>query len=92
MSRVLETDIEKAVVNEAKAHGWKSRKQASPNSRAASDRLFIRRGRVVFIEFKKPGGKIGKAQLKEHHDIIAHGGESYILDSMTEALRVLKCF
>jgi hypothetical protein len=87
----LESEIESAVVKEAKAHGWKARKHTSPNRRAASDHIFIKEGRVVFIEFKRPGEKASKAQLKEYHSLIDHGADAHILDSVREALKVLKC-
>ena len=50
---------------------------------------FSHRGRVVWIEFKKPGEKPRLAQTLEHDRMKAAGAEVYTCDSVVEALKIL---
>ena len=62
----LERDIEAAVCRYATARGWYVRKFSSPNHRSVPDRVFIApSGKVLWIEFKRPGGKLTDAQARE---------------------------
>ena len=49
---IRERDIEKKACDLAKAAGWLVFKFVSPSQRGVPDRIFIRQGRIVFIEFK----------------------------------------
>ena len=50
-----ESTIEKAVCAYAKLKGCLIVKLAGQNQRGQPDRLFIRSGRCLFVEFKAPG-------------------------------------
>jgi hypothetical protein len=53
---VREADIERGVVQWAKANGWLTWKNNGPGDRGKPDRTFVSpTGLVVFIEFKAPG-------------------------------------
>lgn len=49
-----ESSIEKAVCDYARKHGAMAMKLAGPNQKGQPDRMFLRNGKVVFIEFKAP--------------------------------------
>lgn len=88
---MLESAIEGPVCHVAELAGWFVRKLQYPGRRGAPDRMFIKGGRVVFIEFKRPGKiPVGETlQSRERDRIVAHGGEAYFVDSIEEACRIL---
>ena len=59
-----ESTIEKAVCAYAKLKGCLIIKLAGQNQRGQPDRLFIRAGRCLFVEFKAPGKHPTALQLK----------------------------
>lgn len=71
-----EKKLEKRCTDIAKANGWYTRKWSSPSSRGVPDRIFIKEGRVVFIEFKAPGNTPTKLQEHEMSLIIDHDGNT----------------
>ena len=70
----LEKKLEKRCTDVAKAHGWWSRKFSSPSNRGVPDRVFLKDGRVVWVEFKAPGNRPTKLQGHEIDLITKHGG------------------
>ena len=66
MKNILEKDIEKAVKDYARSRGCLAYKFVSPGHAFVPDCLIISSiGRVMFIEFKRPGGKATAGQLRE---------------------------
>jgi hypothetical protein len=59
-----ESAIEKAVTAHAKKLGWLSLKLSGANDRGKPDRMYLRRGVAVFVEFKAPGAKPTALQMK----------------------------
>ena len=86
---MLEKDIEAKVRAKALEAGWLCYKFTSPSRRSVPDRLFIRDGRFVFIEFKRPGGKLTSGQAREIERLRKAGAEVYVCYSVEEALNVL---
>jgi hypothetical protein len=83
-------DIEDKVVELAEADGWFVRKVSWLGRRRAPDRVFIKGGRVVWIEFKDRG--VSKARVDqegEHAEMIAAGAEVYVSNSIRHACTVL---
>jgi hypothetical protein len=81
---MLERDIEKAVKRYAESKGWLTRKWTSPGHAFVPDQIFIRPdGQVIFVEFKREGGKPTAGQLREHHKLIDHGCIVYVIDSVS---------
>ncbi len=88
--KLLEKDVEAAVVRYAKSKGFWCKKFLSPNARAAPDRIFKLRGlNFFFIEFKRPGkaekfpsDEHERAQLREHERIREAGGNVYVVDDI----------
>ncbi len=81
--------IESTVVNKAETDGWLVRKVAWPGRRAAMDRLFVKDGRTVWIEFKAPGEEPEPLQAREHKRFRDHGAEVHVVDNVRDGLRVL---
>lgn len=80
-------DVQSPAVKWARAQGWlciRLGKDGWP------DYLFIRAGRVVFIEFKRPGGERKRRQEKKRADLIREGQESYFCETADQAIRILR--
>lgn len=86
-----EQKIEEAAVSLAELHGWKAIKVTSPGVRGRLDRLFIKGGRHVWIEYKRPGlgCRPSPLQADELEDLLAHGAEAYVHDSVAATAKVL---
>lgn len=87
---VLEKTIEAQGEEYAEKRGWWCCKFTSPSLRGVPDRIYIRRGRVVFIEWKKFGEEPTAQQHKRHRDMRAHGAEVHWVDTLEEAMEILK--
>ena len=79
-----ESTIEKAVVDYAKANGCLTIKNATPGHRGVPDRMFIRSGKVLFVEFKALGKLPTKIQYKWLSDLWAHGVPAVSVSSIAE--------
>ena len=85
----MEKGVEMPVVRRAEKAGWFCRKVAWPVRIGAPDRVFIKDGRVVWIEFKDAGKRPRKSQELEHDRMKAAGAEVYWCDNVLEALQIL---
>jgi len=74
----------------AKKRGWWFCKFTSPGKKSVPDRLFIRRGRHVFIEWKREGEEPTPQQLKRHREMREHGAEVHWVDNLTDFMRILR--
>lgn len=81
----LEKDIERKACDWAKAEGWLVYKFTSPARRSVPDRLFIKDGRAVFIEFKRPGGKLTEGQHRELQRLQSAGMDAEVAYSVEDA-------
>lgn len=90
MSKPLESKIERDAIKFAEQQGWWVCKFVSPGLNGVPDRLFIRNGRHLFIEFKRPGGEATPQQLKRHREMRAHGAEIYVVDTLAYAYELLR--
>lgn len=86
----VETGIENRVVKFAEAHGWWVRKFTCPGSSGEPDRVFIRNGVVIFIEFKKLGVPVRKLQRIRHQEMREYGATVYWFDNEKEAYEILR--
>lgn len=82
---MLEKDIEARARAWAISEGWLVYKFVSPATRSVPDRVFIRDGRVVFIEFKRPGGALTPGQTREIARMRRAGAEVHVCYSVEEA-------
>lgn len=84
--------IEDPVCTFADRQGWLVRKLQWRGRDGAPDDIFIRQGRVVFIEFKRPGrGSEGRStsQIQESKHLVNHGAEYYVVDSFEHGCDIL---
>lgn len=88
MARV-EKKIERDSVRTAEHHDWYVKKIVTPGRRGSFDRLFIKNGRHVWIEFKDPHGVISSHQDTEWRKLIDHGAEAHFCDSYQQCKDIL---
>lgn len=87
---MLEKDIERKLVVEAKKRGCIPVKLLSANYNGLPDRLILSPGeRCAFIELKAPGKKPRKLQLKRHEELHALGFKVYVVDGIEQIGGVL---
>jgi len=86
----LEKKIERDSVRTAELNGWYVKKIVTPGRRGSFDRLFIKAGRHVHIEFKTPTGVISSLQDCEWQKLKDHGAEAYFCDSYSDAKKILR--
>ena len=83
---MLEAKIEKEVTLYAREMGWLSFKFTSPGNRSVPDRMYLRNGKVIFIEFKQYGKKPTKLQKFTHRLFKGQEFEVQIIDSIEAGL------
>jgi hypothetical protein len=86
---MLESKIENAVVKHGKLTGWLSFKFNSASYAGVPDRIFIRSGQVIFIEFKAPGKKPRKLQTYTINSMLSHGAKVFVVDEIEKGKRLL---
>lgn len=85
-----ESAIEGYVCRLAKDAGWLVFKFVSPSNSGVPDRIFIKDGRVVFIEFKAPGKKPTMLQNRIITKIRKAGIEAYVCDNVEAGCSALQ--
>lgn len=79
---MLESTIEKALVQQAKRVGGQAFKWTSPGNPGVPDRIvFLPDGRTLLVELKAPGKKPTPLQAKVHKDLTAMGHQVFVVDS-----------
>lgn len=89
MRNRLERDIEAKVVRWAQAHGILVLKLNLIGNTGWPDRLFLHRGRVVFIEFKRPGDKLERNQPERVDELQRRGFTVGVVDNVTYGISFL---
>ena len=79
---MLEKQIEAKVCDYAKECGLGVYKFTSPARAAVPDRMFIYKGRMFFIEFKREGQKPTPAQEREHNRMRQHQINVFVVDNV----------
>ena len=80
---MLEKQIEKKVCDYAKSFGFQVYKFTSPGMRAVPDRLFVYKGKIFFIEFKRGGCKVTGPQEREHTRLREAGATVFVVDDVS---------
>jgi len=83
-----ESTIEKKVSDYAKTQGWLSYKFVSPSNRGVPDRIYLKAGKCIFIEFKAPKKKPTKLQEKIISRIREQDLEVYIIDDIEKGKNI----
>lgn len=83
-SRLLlsESVIENTVCEHAARNGWLVRKLSWIGRRGAPDRLFMKGGLAIFVEFKATGEKPDPLQVREIERIRKAGMEVHVIDDI----------
>ena len=89
---MLESKIEKLTTAYATKKGWLSYKFSSPNCAGVSDRLYIKNGITIFIEFKRKGAQPRPLQAFHIEKIQAHGAQVFVVDSVEAGQEVFNDF
>ncbi|MEX3555285.1 MAG: VRR-NUC domain-containing protein [Burkholderia gladioli] len=79
---MLEHVIETCLVERVHAIGGAAYKFTSPARRSVPDRLVVLPGgKIAFVECKRPGGRLTRAQAREHDRLRALGCSVWIVDT-----------
>lgn len=82
---LIEANVELPVCEFARGNGWRNRKLKWIGRRGAPDRLFGKKGhKPRLVEFKRPGAKPSKQQLREHERLRNMGFEVYVIDNVED--------
>lgn len=84
-----ESEVERPSKEYAKKRGWIAYKLMLCDVNGVPDGLFIRRGRVIFIEFKAPGEFPTPQQAKRHKEIRKQGIPVFVVDDFELAKTIL---
>jgi len=87
---VLERDVEKQVCAWAKAHGILAIKVTPMGTAGYPDRVFLKDGKAVFIEFKRPGGKLRPLQEHRLMQLRVAGFRAEIIDNVEDGIETLR--
>lgn len=80
LAMVLEIAVEKHLVKSVEARGGVCAKTVRPGRRGWPDRTVILKGKVFFVELKRPkNGRLSQQQRDCHAEIHAAGGFVYVL-------------
>ncbi len=80
--KLSESKIEKKAVQWARDHGWFSRKYKAPGRIGVQDRIFVKGGRVIFIEYKRIGKEPTGLQCDDAEALKKHGGEVWWVNTV----------
>jgi len=95
--RQLESDVERRHRQRAIMAGWFVEKIEKTTRGGFPDRFYARGGRVVLVEWKRPGGRISAQQQGRlsaqqqlrHQELRAAGVEVHVVYTIEEANRIL---
>lgn len=83
----LESSVEASIVAYAKRQGVWTRKFTSISTRGVPDRIFLFKGRVLFLEIKRPGGVPTALQLHTMSEMLNNGATVHWVDSVEKGKR-----
>jgi len=89
---MLESAIESAVCKYAKTKGWLVYKFVSPNNRGVPDRIMLRNGVIIFVEFKATGKQPTTLQQYIIKRIRGEKFKVYVIDSVEIGKKTLDSY
>lgn len=89
---MLERTIESTVAAYAKKQGWLTYKFTSPANKGVPDRLFIRDGFTLYVEFKQKGKEPSPLQAHTIKQMRQHGAVVLVIDSVEQGKAALDGF
>ena len=87
--KLSEKKVEKKSCDIARANGWFTRKYKSPARKGVQDRIFIKEGRVIFIEYKRAGNCPTDLQCDEAQQMKEHGAEVWWTNTVRGTKKIL---
>lgn len=84
-----ESQIEQKHRDDAVRSGWFVEKIMRTARNGFPDRFYAKAGRVVLIEWKKPGGRRSKQQVLRIQQLKDAGVEVHVIDNVAEANKIL---
>ena len=85
-----ESTIERKCTLFARQQGWFQVKIEKASIRGIPDRLYIRDGKTVYVEFKNAVGRLSEEQVRVIAQMREHGAEVYVISSMEEANAIFR--
>lgn len=85
-----ELAIEQPAIALAESTGWYVKKMQYVGVRGCPDRHFYKRGRLLIVEFKKPGGVLDGHQVKRHRELREAGWKVHVIDNYEVFVRLLQ--
>jgi hypothetical protein len=86
----LESHVEDDVVAFAENRGWLVRKMAYVGRRGCPDQFFLKDGKLVIMELKRPGrNKADPLQAREHRRYTEAGWTVHLVNDRDQAARLL---
>jgi hypothetical protein len=89
---MTESQLEKKVCAWAKEGGISTLKLSGPNDRGKADRMFMKGGRIIFLEFKAAGKKPTALQHRFLKQRVDDGFVAGWTDDYVEAIDILDKF
>lgn len=87
-----EANVEMETVAWAENNGWIARKMAYAGRRGCRDHDFYGFGRVVMVEFKRPGKGLDLHQEKERKRLAEVGVKVHVIDNRDAGIALLQTF
>lgn len=84
-----ESAVERSVCDYAREQGCVVVKLAGANQKGQPDRMFLRDGRVLFIEFKAPKGRPTPLQLKWLKKLRKQGFPATVIDDKDKGIDLI---
>lgn len=80
-----ESKIEKASRLLAEKRGWFQVKIEKASINGFPDRLFIKNGKTIYVEFKNDTGKLRPEQIRVIDTMREYGADVYVVSTLEEA-------
>lgn len=80
------------MVERAEKNGWLTKKLSFIGERGAPDRLFIKNGRVMFVELKRPGelDETSANQKRVIRELLSAGAEVHVIDNLKDGYALIE--
>lgn len=85
-----ESRIERKAKLLAQQLGWFQVKVEKTSVRGFPDRLFIRNGKTIYVEFKNETGRLSEEQVRVITQMREHGAWVYVISTLEEANAIFK--
>jgi len=81
--------VQKEVCDHGEFTGWTVYPWKSVNNRGVTDRIFLKKKIILFVEFKSPGEEATKQQALVHGTLRSQGFEVHVIDNVSDGVRLL---